>query len=269
MLRMILRRATRFGKIIGFDAPFLAGVADAAIEEMGGHYTDLPAPSVITSCTDHHGRGRGVFTGRSNGLRILDELMERMEAEGRTVISGQEAFHLWDTYGFPVDLTRDVARDNGLTVDEESFRTTLAEAKDRSHATTVEKVGQDVSVYAEVLQQLKDKGVVERDGVRYRIYDLGGDRNHGRRSVRQQPARQTGKRRRRGRGRAPRDDFLCRTGGQVEQTRAKSTTSPRGWMCRLGRLRSPACAACAWADRARRKGDERHGLGRRRCRSVN
>ena len=170
VLRMILRRAARFGKIIGFDAPFLAQVADAVIDEMGGHYTDLPAKRdyILQTITDEEERFHRTL---NNGLRILDELMERMAAEGRTVISGQEAFSLWDTYGFPIDLTRDVAQDNGLTVDEAGFRTTLAEAKDRSRATAVEKVGQDVSVYAEVLQQLKDKGIVERDGVRYRIYE--------------------------------------------------------------------------------------------------
>ena len=125
---MILRRAARFGKIIGFDAPFLAQVADAVIDEMGGHYTDLPAKRdyILQTITDEEERFHRTL---SNGLRILDELMERMAAEGRTVISGQEAFHLWDTYGFPIDLTRDVAQDNGLTVDEATFRTTLAEAE--------------------------------------------------------------------------------------------------------------------------------------------
>jgi alanyl-tRNA synthetase len=170
VLRMILRRAARFGKTIGFDEPFLARIADVVIDEMGGHYTDLPAKRlyILQTITDEEERFHRTL---NNGLRILDDLMERMAAEGRTVISGQEAFHLWDTYGFPVDLTRDVAQDNGLSVDEDAFRTVLAEAKERSRATAVEKVGQDVSVYAEVLQQLKDKGAVDREGVRYRIYD--------------------------------------------------------------------------------------------------
>ena len=170
VLRMILRRAARFGKTIGFDAPFLAQVADAVIDEMGGHYTDLPAKRdyILQTITDEEERFHRTL---NNGLGILDDLMARMQTEGRSEISGQEAFHLWDTFGFPVDLTRDVAKDNGLSVDETGFRTTLAEAKERSRATAVEKVGQDVAVYAEVLQQLKSAGVVERDGVRYRIYE--------------------------------------------------------------------------------------------------
>ena len=170
VLRMILRRAARFGKIIGFDDPFLAQVADAVIDEMGGHYTDLPAKRayILQTITDEEVRfGRTL----NHGLGILDDLMARMRSEGRTEISGEEAFHLWDTYGFPIDLTRDVAQDNGLSVDEGGFRTTLAEAKERSRATAVEKVGQDVAIYAETLQQLKAAGVVAPEGVRYRIYE--------------------------------------------------------------------------------------------------
>ncbi len=170
VLRMILRRAARFGKIIGFDRPFLAQIADVVIDEMGGHYTDLPAKRdyILQTITDEEERFHRTL---NNGLGILDDLMARMRAEGRSEISGEEAFHLWDTFGFPIDLTRDVAQDNGLTVDEGGFRTTLAEAKERSRATAVEKVGQDVQVYADVLQELKDAGVVEREGVRYRIYE--------------------------------------------------------------------------------------------------
>lgn len=170
VLRMILRRAARFGKIIGFSEPFLAQVADAVIDEMGSHYTDLPAKRayILQTITDEEERFHRTL---NNGLRILDDLMAQMEKEGRTVIGGEEAFHLWDTYGFPIDLTRDVAQDNGLSVDEAGFRATLAEAKERSRATAVEKVGQDATVYAAVLQQLKQAGVVGREGVRYRIYE--------------------------------------------------------------------------------------------------
>jgi alanyl-tRNA synthetase len=170
VLRMVLRRAARFGKIIGFDAPFLAQVADAVIDEMGQHYTDLPAKRayILQTITDEEERFHRTL---NNGLRILDDLMEQMRQEQRTVISGPEAFHLWDTLGFPIDLTRDVAQDNGLTVDEIGFRTALEEAKEKSRATAVERVGQDVAVYGQVLQQLKEQGIVDRDGVRYRIYE--------------------------------------------------------------------------------------------------
>lgn len=76
------------------------------------------------------------------GLRILDKLMEEVHAEQRTEITGQDAFFLWDTLGFPVDVTRDIAQDNGFTLDEEGFRRALAKQKEKSRATAVEVVGQ-------------------------------------------------------------------------------------------------------------------------------
>ena len=170
VLRMILRRAARFGKIIGFERPFLAQVADAVIQEMGGHYTDLipKRDYIMQTITDEEERFHRTL---NNGLRILDEIMERMRAEGRTQISGQEAFFLWDTFGFPIDLTRDVAKDNGFTVDEEGFRKALAEQKEKSRATAIEKIAPDVKPYVEYFRKLQEQGVIDPAGVRYRIYE--------------------------------------------------------------------------------------------------
>uniref|UniRef100_A0A7C1JHH4 Alanine--tRNA ligase n=1 Tax=Caldilinea aerophila TaxID=133453 RepID=A0A7C1JHH4_9CHLR len=170
VLRMILRRAARFGKIIGFERPFLAQVADVVIQEMGGHYTDLipKRDYIMQTITDEEERFHRTL---NNGLRILDEIMERMRAEGRTQISGQEAFFLWDTFGFPIDLTRDVAKDNGFTVDEEGFRKALAEQKEKSRATAIEKVAPDVKPYVEHFRKLQEQGVIDPAGVRYRIYE--------------------------------------------------------------------------------------------------
>ena len=97
--------------------------------------------------------------------------MARMREEGRTDITGKDAFFLWDTYGFPVDLTRDVAQDNGLTIDEAGFRTALAEQKQRSQDTAVEVAAAEVAVYAEHFSKLRDAGIIEPTGVRYRIYE--------------------------------------------------------------------------------------------------
>ncbi|MCS6825309.1 MAG: alanine--tRNA ligase, partial [Caldilinea sp.] len=170
VLRMILRRAARFGKIIGFERPFLAQVAEVVIQEMGVHYTDLipKRDYIMQTITDEEERFHRTL---NNGLRILDEIMERMRAEGRTQISGQEAFFLWDTFGFPIDLTRDVAKDNGFTVDEEGFRKALAEQKEKSRATAVEKVALDVKPYVEHFRKLQEQGVIDPAGVRYRIYE--------------------------------------------------------------------------------------------------
>lgn len=170
VLRMILRRAARFGTLLGFPGPFLAQVADVVINEMGDHYTDLPKKRdfILQTITAEEERFHRTL---STGLQLLDDLMGRLKAEGNTVISGKDAFHLWDTYGFPIDLTNDVAREAGFTVDESGFREALAEAKQRSRASVQEKGAIDVSVYADVLRNLQSDGIVGEAGTVQRIYE--------------------------------------------------------------------------------------------------
>lgn len=170
VLRMILRRAARFGKLIGFEQPFLAGVAETVIDEMGGHYTELRQQRDFILQTIHDEEERFHRT-LSTGLNLLDDLMGRLQSEGRRTISGPEAFHLWDTYGFPVDLTRDIAQERGFDLDEAGFRTALNEQKERSRASVVEKVGMDLSVYGELLGNLQRQGIVGESGVRHLIYE--------------------------------------------------------------------------------------------------
>ncbi len=170
VLRMILRRAARFGKLIGFEEPFLTQLAEVVIEEMGVHYTDLRANQafILQTIQDEEERFHRTL---ATGLGLLDDLMARLQSEGVQTIPGQEAFHLWDTYGFPIDLTRDVAQERGFTIDEAGFRQALNEQKERSRANTVEKVGQDRSVYAELLGNLQAQSLVEEGGVRHLIYE--------------------------------------------------------------------------------------------------
>ena len=170
VLRMILRRAARFGKLLGFDAPFLAQVADVVIDQMGGHYTDLlkKRDFILQTITDEEERFHRTL---STGLTLLDGLMARLKEQGVSVIPGDDAFHLWDTYGFPIDLTRDVAADNGFTVDEAAFHVALTGQKEKSRAGAQDKTAQDISVYAQLLGNLRRQGLVDSQGVQHRIYE--------------------------------------------------------------------------------------------------
>jgi alanyl-tRNA synthetase len=170
VLRMILRRAARFGKLLGFDRPFLAQVADIVIEQMGGHYTDLPKKRdfILQTITDEEERFQRAL---GNGLALLDDLIARLKTSQRSVIPGDDAFHLWDTYGFPIDLTRDVAAEHGFTVDEAGFQVRLAEQKEKSRASVQEKAALDVGVYARLLAQMQQQGRIESGGVKHRIYE--------------------------------------------------------------------------------------------------
>jgi alanyl-tRNA synthetase len=170
VLRMILRRAARFGKLLGIEQPFMAQVVDSVIDELGGHYTDLNRKRayILQTVNDEEERFHRTL---NTGLSHLEGLMGELRAAGTTVIPGRDAFQLWDTYGFPVDLTRDIAADAGFTLDEAGFRVALAAAKEQSRATAQEKGVQDLTVYQQVLASLQDSRALPKEGVAHLIYE--------------------------------------------------------------------------------------------------
>ena len=174
VLRMVLRRAARFGKRIGFEKPFLAPVCQAVIDEYGDHYTDLPAKRdfILQTVTAEEERFQRTL---NTGLALLDEIIQRLRDAGETVIPGDEAFRLWGTYGFPVDITRDVAQEQGFSVDEAGFQAALAEDRAKSKASAIAHLPADLSVYGQLLQALQDKGNLDENGVRSLIYESAAD----------------------------------------------------------------------------------------------
>ncbi|MCE5258921.1 MAG: alanine--tRNA ligase [Chloroflexi bacterium] len=146
VLRMILRRAARFGRLLGFDEPFLAETAQTVINTMGHHYHELVERQdfireVIT-------REEKQFLNTLNqGLVRLDELAERLQADGETMIPGAEAFRLYDTYGFPFELTRDASQEKGFTVDEAGFRQAMLEQKERARSVRRRAMGDEAETY--------------------------------------------------------------------------------------------------------------------------
>jgi len=170
VLRMILRRAARFGKLIGIDQPFMAQVVDSVIDELGEHYTDLNRKRayILQTVDDEEERFHRTL---NTGLSHLEELIAELRAAGKTIIPGKDAFQLWDTYGFPVDLTRDIAADADFTLDEAGFREALAAAKEQSRATAQDKGVQDLTMYQQVLASLQTSGALPKEGVKHLIYE--------------------------------------------------------------------------------------------------
>ncbi|MEM7533044.1 MAG: alanine--tRNA ligase [Chloroflexota bacterium] len=170
VLRMILRRAARFGKQLGFEEPFLDKIAETVIDMMGGHYTDLPEKRdfILQTITDEEERFQRTL---ATGLAMLDDLLAKLSAQEKTEIPGRDAFFLWDTYGFPVDITRDVAEENGFTVDEEGFQKAMEEQKLKSQAGASGMVAEDVAVYGELMSQLQSTDKLGDDGVKHLIYE--------------------------------------------------------------------------------------------------
>ncbi len=133
VLRMIMRRAMRFGKKLGFGGPFLGQVAETVIDLMGGHYPELVERRdfILEAVAQEEARFQRTL---ETGLTMLDRVIEEVEAAGQVVIPGREAFRLYDTYGFPFDLTKDIAEEHGLTVDRAGFDQAMAEQKARARA---------------------------------------------------------------------------------------------------------------------------------------
>ncbi|MCY4408990.1 MAG: alanine--tRNA ligase, partial [Caldilineaceae bacterium] len=173
VVRMILRRAARFGKMIGFEEPFLAEICRVVIAEFGAHYTALKSDEdfIVQTVTAEEERFQRAL---NTGLSLLDGLMERLRAGGAPVIPGEDAFRLWDTYGFPLDITRDVAQENGFTVDEDGYLAALEQQR-RQSGSDQQGVAADNSVYVTLLEDLRSRALLDDDGVRHLIYEDAED----------------------------------------------------------------------------------------------
>ena len=128
VLRMILRRALRHGKILGMELPFLYKLVDVIIENYGEAYPDLVKNKAKIVDTIKKEEERFAKT-LDRGYKMLDEFIE-----AKKDIDGESAFKLYDTYGFPLELTKEIALENGLNVDENGYKIAMQEQKDRAKA---------------------------------------------------------------------------------------------------------------------------------------
>ena len=131
VLRRLLRRAARHGKLLGVNEPFLYQVCDTVIHENEGHYPELrERQDYITKVirTEEENFARTI----DGGMKIFSDLLSGHKAKGETVFSGADAFKLYDTYGFPIDLTIEMVQEQGMTVDQEGFQKLMQEQKERA-----------------------------------------------------------------------------------------------------------------------------------------
>ena len=128
VLRMILRRALRHGKILGMELPFLYKLVDVIVENYGEAYPDLVKNKAKIVDTIKKEEERFAKT-LDRGYKMLDEFIETKKD-----IDGESAFKLYDTYGFPLELTKEIALENGLNVDENGYKIAMQEQKDRAKA---------------------------------------------------------------------------------------------------------------------------------------
>lgn len=146
VIRRILRRAVRYGyTFLGFNEPFLCSLVDQLVADMGEAYPELVAQKKLIENVIREEEMAFLRT-LDRGIRLMDDYMEK-SSESK-VISGVDAFTLYDTYGFPVDLTELIATENGYTIDMEGFKVEMGKQKERARNATSNEFG-DWTVYAE------------------------------------------------------------------------------------------------------------------------
>ena len=130
VLRRLLRRAARHGRLLGIDRPFLYEIAETVMEENRAEYPELEDQKEFIQKlirTEEESFGKTI----DQGLELLGDLMEKATDK---IISGEDAFRLYDTFGFPLDLTRDIVEEKGFTVDEDTFQKLMTEQKERARS---------------------------------------------------------------------------------------------------------------------------------------
>lgn len=144
VLRRIIRRAIRYGRNIGLTRPFLHQTAEVVFEIMKSAYPELSAASAFITSVIKNEELRFSET-LDNGLRLLTESLAEMKAKGQKKVPGDLVFKLYDTYGFPVDIVRDVIRDENLSIDMEGFERFME--KQRKQSRSVATFSQAIDAY--------------------------------------------------------------------------------------------------------------------------
>ncbi|HEX6765305.1 MAG TPA: alanine--tRNA ligase, partial [Polyangiaceae bacterium] len=173
VLRRVMRRAIRHGHRLGIEKPFLHEVANVVVESMGDAYPELrERRALIASVTlAEEERFRETI---ERGLGLLEERFDELTRTGKKVLSGRDAFRLYDTFGFPLDLTEVICAERGLSVDQAGYDAALAEARERSEFKSQDQAVE--GVYRRALSALPDGSVrflgYETDSASSRVVSL-------------------------------------------------------------------------------------------------
>ncbi len=153
IFRRILRRAVRHGKLLGLDQPFLSQAADVVINLLGDHYTELHAQRArIVEILSLEEKKFGLTL--NTGLLLLNELLDSLKQRQQTVIPGEEVFKLYDTHGFPVELTREIAAEQGFTVDTAGFEQSMQRQQERSRSASGFVQARDDQALTQILKKV-------------------------------------------------------------------------------------------------------------------
>ena len=151
VLRRLLRRAARHGRLLGIQGNFLSGLSKVVIAVSKDGYPELDERQefITRVITEEEEKFNKTI---DQGLNILADMKEELLAKGEKVLSGTDAFKLYDTYGFPMDLTEEILEEDGITIDEAGFAAAMKEQKDKARAArkVSNYMGADVTVYQSI-----------------------------------------------------------------------------------------------------------------------
>lgn len=151
VLRRLIRRAARHGRLLGIEGKFLAKLSETVINECKDGYKELEEKKefIFKVLTEEENKFNNTI---DQGLSILSDMMKELKAKGETILSGENTFKLYDTYGFPTDLTEEILEENGFSIDMEGF--TAAMNNQREMARKARKVTNYMGADATVYEQL-------------------------------------------------------------------------------------------------------------------
>ncbi len=151
VLRRLIRRAARHGRLLGIEGKFLANLSQTVIAESKDGYPELEEKKefILNVLTQEENKFDKTI---DQGLAILKDMQEAMEKEGKTELAGEEVFKLYDTYGFPVDLTEEILAEKNFTLDMEGFKKAMENQRQMAKAArkTTNYMGADVTVYQSI-----------------------------------------------------------------------------------------------------------------------
>lgn len=151
VLRRIIRRAARHGRMLGIEGTFMADFAKTVIDECKDGYPELDEKKdfIFKVLTQEEEKFNKTI---DQGLAILSDMEDKMQAAGEKVLSGENAFKLYDTYGFPVDLTHEILEEKGFAIDEDGFNKAMEEQRTKARKARKETnyMGADATVYESI-----------------------------------------------------------------------------------------------------------------------
>ena len=162
VLRRVLRRAALFGRKLGLEELFLCNLATEVIRGMGASYPELKREQkfILSTIDAEESRFRETL---NIGLNLLDEIIDSIKKSGRKTIGGDDAFKLYDTYGFPLDVTKEIAAENGLSVDIEGFEQEMDRQREKARSAHKFKVDDKAAARVYTKENLPEVGFIGDD----------------------------------------------------------------------------------------------------------